>query len=904
MTSALAVTGCYQGLQSIDADGGSTSGSTVGSGPTGDGVADETGDVDVDTDGDDDDDTGADTGEDIDCPAPLLPCDEQCCHPDELVELPIEVLGREGTTETRTLTLGAGVVDGADRLWLRVNNLGYQDKGSVQINDGEWISLNHDTVEVEERALARGGMVHGGLSTMRIALPATDLQDGDNELRFRFDLGNAISIGYRIVDLGIEDGAGIELLPPWATYEVDPATWSAPIPGEGAIEAGRALWYGAQLWSHDLPDERTGFWYGKVIAPRQLVRATCTDCHTQDGRDLELFSYSNRSIIERAKFHGLSEEQGEQIASYIRSLSDSIEDVGRYGRPWNPPFQPGPAVADMPVEQWPAGAGLDAVLDRDADMAAHMFGDPVTESSVHERLDPDAMVDRTTLPLAIQFPDWKHWLPLVHPMDAYNDGGWYDGLVADYDPYCSGGSNGCVVHPDSGYQHLRAYLEAEPPEDRDVDELLREFEVYWFANRAFFAMGTQWRHWRSKDSAANLIGLGPDASFADMEFAATSLARLMAVKQFELHHEFQLADKPQLMLGERGDQVPPRQWFGDNYQVFEIPPHFTACFDPDPPSGKDCNYFTGQLLETGKFESSSWYHLQSIVNGGNGQISHNSPVDYNYQQDHTMAVSNISGIHEPLRMVHQLNTMYQTRTWSGGDSPNTGRGFRIRVMGPWVFYAVSQKGHLQGWELGDVPAQLDDVEPGLQKWVLDAFLEGFLGEMADPQNALETWDRVAPHGTDNALDPADKTMADLILIDEPDFVHIGGRWADKTYSLVPLYAAAGVECSILDGYVDWGEAAWPLLEWDAMRAEFRVTAALHETSDGVRAIVGSPGDAPVVQWTVNGLPVDDDGLTLDPAMYTAGDTVEFSVQSNDSCLPEGARQATVELLVDSERGSE
>ena len=79
-------------------------------------------------------------------------------------------------------------------------------------------------------------------------------------------------------------------------------------------------------------------------------------------KDLAYFSYSNNSIIERSKFHQLTEDEGKKIAAYIRSL-----DVLRHGRPWNPPYQPGKVIDKRPIEQWAAGAGIDAVLENDAD---------------------------------------------------------------------------------------------------------------------------------------------------------------------------------------------------------------------------------------------------------------------------------------------------------------------------------------------------------------------------------------------------------------------------------------------------------------------------------------------------------------------------------------------------------
>src|SRR5207244_12627418 len=83
-----------------------------------------------------------------------------------------------------------------------------------------------------------------------------------------------------------------------------------------------------------------------------------------DTRDVHSFPTRRSSdlIVARARFHGLSTLEGEQIASYIRSLPSPNP-----GRPWNPPYQPGPRIDEQPVSSWAAGAGLAWVLDRDTD---------------------------------------------------------------------------------------------------------------------------------------------------------------------------------------------------------------------------------------------------------------------------------------------------------------------------------------------------------------------------------------------------------------------------------------------------------------------------------------------------------------------------------------------------------
>ena len=42
----------------------------------------------------------------------------------------------------------------------------------------------------------------------------------------------------------------------------------------------------------------------------QTIRASCSDCHARDGRDLKYFGFSNFSIVERSIFHCLTEDEG------------------------------------------------------------------------------------------------------------------------------------------------------------------------------------------------------------------------------------------------------------------------------------------------------------------------------------------------------------------------------------------------------------------------------------------------------------------------------------------------------------------------------------------------------------------------------------------------------------------
>ena len=47
------------------------------------------------------------------------------------------------------------------------NNLGYENKGSIQINDGEWIELNH--TDIDKKEIHYKGMLRSGMNSIHFA---------------------------------------------------------------------------------------------------------------------------------------------------------------------------------------------------------------------------------------------------------------------------------------------------------------------------------------------------------------------------------------------------------------------------------------------------------------------------------------------------------------------------------------------------------------------------------------------------------------------------------------------------------------------------------------------------------------------------------------------------------------
>ena len=313
------------------------------------------------------------------------------------VNLPVEVMGPNGTVVSSLVNVPT-VPAGSHQMQMRVHGLRYDTEASVQVNGAAWVPLNTATVTLLGNAAAYGG-IGGGFSTvdMTVPLPAGAIVAGNNTINFRFNGTDGRTSGFRVLSFNFLDPQGNALVPSAGFVQDDPTTWLPPSTIAADIAAGKALWSGAAL---TVP---------KSTGPVP-IQAKCSSCHAQDGRDLKYFNYSNYSIVARSVFHGLTAQQGNQIASYIRMLP-----VNNPGRPWNPPYQPGPGLDSKPVNEWAAGAGLDAVANSDQDQLNDMFPAGIQDSV----FAATSTLNQREIRLPFQLMDWNEWLPSVHPMDAF-----------------------------------------------------------------------------------------------------------------------------------------------------------------------------------------------------------------------------------------------------------------------------------------------------------------------------------------------------------------------------------------------------------------------------------------------------------------------------------------------------
>jgi hypothetical protein len=560
----------------------------------------------------------------------------------EQILLPIEILGADGTTVTRGVTLRTDQAESVQSLWLQVHALRYAEEGSVQVNGSPWIALNNNTVTIAEPGKSFGG-IGGGFSTlvMTLALPKGTVVHGRNTIRFRFNQTDGLASGYRVLGWNFLDAEGKMILPADLFVEDAPENWTKPLNDEASIRAGRDLWHNATLTASGLP-----------ASPK--IRAHCADCHAEDGRDLKYFSFSNYSIVTRSVFHGLSTEQGEQIASYIRSLP-----FANPGRPWNPPYQPGPGLDEQAVNAWAAGAGLRWVLERDIDGLPYLFSQPgvpgqrlmpipaletggfgaLAGKIKPNTFRPDGNLSAREIPIALPLPDWSEWLPRIHPLDAWETAFTRSELAAWYGGRPAPGAQGKPGTRTSLHTVL-----AEAQRNEDFHPVVAAF-AQWSRARSTFL----------KHYATPRTVWSPALT---NKVYSTQLWQL--VKTWEMMQEFELEGRGHELFGMHADS---RSWC--NTIPSETAP--SAAHIPDGPAG------VGGSALSNVYFTAAWYELQIVLNSGTHVRRDRSPVDWVYVVGWLLDLYHQTHQAEPTRLlVAVVKALQSSDPRLGPDDPIRG----------------------------------------------------------------------------------------------------------------------------------------------------------------------------------------------------------------------------------------
>ena len=522
--------------------------------------------------------------------------------PPTTITLPVEVMGANGTTATVSFNIPAGTNLSGLNLWMQIHGLRTETQASVQFNAGGWHPIAQGPVTLLGQASAFGG-IGGGFQTIQMTMPATSLTTGTNTLAFKFNATDGRVSGFRVLAFNIQDSNGNSLLPSSTFVQDDPSTWQPPLSDQSDITEGQALWRTASLV---VPSTSGG---------ATAIKAHCMDCHSEDGRDLKYFNYSNYSIHSRAVFHGLTAQQGDQIASYIRSLN-----LPNPGRPWNPPYQPGPGLDSQPVSNWAAGAGLSAVLDTDADMEPFLVPGGSTSAWA-----ATSYLNQRELPITLQLPDWNSWLPTIHPMDAF--GSAFTGSTCNSD-----------------YALVRSEL--QPNSTSAYKYGLQYLDEWGVACSGYFLPPI--------DGTNNWT-----PTLASSVYAA---AVWQMVKLWEINQEFGLEGMNQVAFGSKANV---RGWY--TTQAFNTSPNLLHI-----PVGPGIGNGTSAAWT---YIGYTWYHIQLIFNDGQGQLT-NRPIDYGYAASSVRNLSLSCG-DAPLAMLDfvWLIKALQENTLNGGGPDPTGGAY-------------------------------------------------------------------------------------------------------------------------------------------------------------------------------------------------------------------------------------
>jgi len=484
------------------------------------------------------------------------------------ITLPVEVMGPNGTTTPVSFSIPAAsssLLGGTQTLSLQVHGLKYETEASVQVNNSSWIPINSSTVTLQGLAGAYGG-IGGGYHTlsMTMSLPAGTVVTGNNTVTFKFNATDGATSGYRVLAVNVIGSDGSSQLVPSSAFVWDnPNNWQPPLNDASDIATGQTLYTTATL---TVPLTSGG---------TSTIKAHCADCHTQNGRDLKYFNYSNNSIVVRSQFHGLTAQQGNQIASFIRSLS-----YPNPGRPWNPPYQPGPGLDSLPVSAWSAGAGLGAVLSSDLAMLPY-----VAPTMTAADFSANGNFNARETPIAIQLPDWNGWLPRIHPIDAWGTAFTQD---ATYNDYLSLRAN-LVPNSATTYSQQSGNI-ASWTTDR-----------YDFQSARTPAQSDS--SWSNPTTGTQLYSIG----------------QWQTVKMWEINQDFGLEDMAQSVFGPQSDT---RAWFTNTPfftapSIMKMPPGAAGILNGSIASFYDISYV--------------WYYLQMILDDSEKtQQCGSSPLDWGY----------------------------------------------------------------------------------------------------------------------------------------------------------------------------------------------------------------------------------------------------------------------------------
>lgn len=670
------------------------------------------------------------------------------------IMLPLEIMGKDGTTVS--VHVGVDNVSKVDRMYIKAHSISYPayqgygtHKASMRLNGGKWMDVNNKTVDCvyPEKEY---GCTEGPYATIRFWIRIKELgklKNGENEIEFRFNYveGN-VSSGYRILELDLFNKGGYSAIQDTEIAYEDPTAWAPAIDDSIRLENGGRL-YESRNVLYDYPG-------GKPI------RASCKDCHANNGRDLKYFNYSDHSIVTRSTFHGLTEQQGNEIAAWVRSqrlLDEEGTEFVAPGRPWNPPYQPGPGLDDQPVYNWAGGAGLEWVLDHDANSYSYLVTD-----RLEDVIKIDSTLNRRELPLSLQLADWNEWLPHVHPMDVWQQVFESSRAQKNYENVI----DYHITHPEVSFVLV---------DELKVVPVVEKFSV------------------DVKDFARHEAGISmPDElNSEDREVAVSSLFRWHLVKLWDFMH----TNHYEGITTELYPQGEERGWFGMAQNFASMSPHSYA----------DGDTYLDELSEA--YFNTSWHELQVIMNSGHRETVVGNPVDWAQHFRHIQEWKNVTDISHGTRYVAgYIKVLQNANNRHGVKMPD---GF---YLGHTTLAWVHELGMPDSRQ--NVLFEFELLDPDLRKKLAEAFVSEVLKKLK--RHDYNEWDRSLGQ---SGIGPATYVPTSARGKQKKTFSFDKPEYADHFYRIIPIYRDLGVDTILLQELAQWGRGAWPQGDWDAVMKE-------------------------------------------------------------------------------------
>lgn len=706
-------------------------------------------------------------------------------------------------------------------LYVKVNNLNeaeamkYRVKKSSQDAWGDWQVSVPDFSQFTKDA--QFGGLNGGFGTTEFTTPIAGIESNQSyEMQFQYVyVAGRESSGYRILDLGLWTANNKletnQILS--SRNDITGADWAGPYASDPNRESYASD--GGKLWRGETEAQL-------IDLNGVLIQATCADCHASTGWDLKYFNYSDNSIIARSNFHGLSRVEGEKIAQYIRDLS---AERSINGRPWQPPFQPGPN-ADSDSYEWAAGQGLENVLESDQEMISELFGvDDPSEDKIREVINGfSGNTNTRTQKLSVQFPDWNMWLPKIHPKDlvgtlAIGNGSYspFTNKQAFTQTHWESISDAYDVFRTNARKSLNNEISFPYYND---NELFRELGAFAaaFTNLLRETGPLNNTHPGSPNWADSGNQFGKWEG--ERETLKQSLAAWYSLKLFEVIHEFELHNID--LEGIPSSDQETFQWPSREWSVFQNAAHIIS-------EDRGSSYFAldendDKAITRSIYLSSIWYQMQMTLTPGHRKGSSVTPNDFAYNHMHIHRLGERTGYFEPARFTQNyIKSVEQRNNGLAPNSTGNRKGWNMREASPWRLYA-SAAGNTQLFDdLGEsMKFKIRDVLMGEISNILNGFKEADWDRVSIEESRGDFGGRTDSELENRDIVPENGVGGDCLFMDRR-----GGNCGDGSdavevdaiYTLLEVTKEGAISETVFNNLRSWADDMWDYSDWPVYQVE-------------------------------------------------------------------------------------